>query len=87
MFLRQTQQRHWHADVVIQIAGSVKRIATLAEDRSRHLFDRGFAGRARQRHNARGDLLANPGSQLTKRLARVFHHQLRQIDVQFTAHQ
>ncbi len=87
MLAIQTQERHRHADIVIQIACGIKRVATLAEDRSGHLLNGGFTGRAGQRHNARRNLLANPCCQLTKGQAGIFYHRLRQVDIQFTAHQ
>ncbi|CCJ91514.1 hypothetical protein BN132_3442 [Cronobacter turicensis 564] len=87
MFRRETQQRHRHADVIIQVACGVERVAALAENGSGHLFHRGFTGRPRQRDHARGHLLSDPRRQFAKRQARVSHHQLRQVNIQLAAYQ
>ncbi|CCK01029.1 hypothetical protein BN129_463 [Cronobacter sakazakii 701] len=84
---REAQQRHRYADVIIQIACGVERVAALAKNSGGHLFHRGFAGRARQRDHARRYLLSDPRRQFAKRQTRVGDHQLRQVDIQLAAHQ
>ena len=87
MLVGQAQQRHRYTDVIIKVARRIKRVTALAKDRRRHLFNGGFTRRARQRHDASRYLLANPCRQLAKRQARIFHHNLRQIDIELTTDQ
>ena len=61
MLFGQPQQRHRDADIVVQVAGGIQRVAALAEDRRGHLFNRGFTGRAGQGDDASRHLLTHPG--------------------------
>ncbi len=80
MFCGQPQQRHRHAIIVVEIACGVERFTALTQNRRRHLFNRGFAGGAGQRHYTGGRLLTHPCAQPAKGETGIFNHHLWHSD-------